>query len=301
MFPFPFKFIGLHCSLKLLYKFTFTSIESVLSAFVAIPLRMTETAIAGQLDVLIRRLNEAERRAKLLKHEVKSIRQEISILRQNVGTQNGNASIFSSTLTTTQLLSDSVILLDDEPGTSSVDSLSSYKRPAIDESGPSNKKKSKFEFNKENDYVVVYTDGACENNGKANAKAGIGVYFGDEHPLNVSKPVEGRPTNNTAEIQACVQALKVIKSHGEDKAKILTDSEFTINCMTKWIKNWKKNNWKTASGGSVKNKEDLQILDTIMKTFTDIKWVHVAGHNGIKGNEEADKLARQGALRYKKS
>lgn len=35
----------------------------------------------------------------------------------------------------------------------------------------------------ENGYVVVYTDGACENNGKSNAKAGIGVWFSDGNPL----------------------------------------------------------------------------------------------------------------------
>lgn len=32
-------------------------------------------------------------------------------------------------------------------------------------------------------FVHVYTDGACENNGKSTAVAGLGVYFGDGHPL----------------------------------------------------------------------------------------------------------------------
>jgi hypothetical protein len=35
----------------------------------------------------------------------------------------------------------------------------------------------------ENGFVHVYTDGSCENNGKRNAAAGLGVYFGDGHPL----------------------------------------------------------------------------------------------------------------------
>lgn len=38
-------------------------------------------------------------------------------------------------------------------------------------------------FITENGYVIVFTDGACENNGKPNAKAGIGVWFGDNHQL----------------------------------------------------------------------------------------------------------------------
>ena len=35
----------------------------------------------------------------------------------------------------------------------------------------------------EDGYVQVYTDGACEKNGKVGAKAGVGVFFGDGHPL----------------------------------------------------------------------------------------------------------------------
>lgn len=46
---------------------------------------------------------------------------------------------------------------------------------------PAKRLKSDFEY--EGDCVVVYTDGACENNGQRGAKAGIGVWFGDNHPL----------------------------------------------------------------------------------------------------------------------
>ena len=35
----------------------------------------------------------------------------------------------------------------------------------------------------QNGYMHVYTDGACENNGRVGAKAGIGVWFADNHPL----------------------------------------------------------------------------------------------------------------------
>lgn len=33
------------------------------------------------------------------------------------------------------------------------------------------------------DAVVVYTDGCCSANGKVGARAGIGVYWGLNHPL----------------------------------------------------------------------------------------------------------------------
>lgn len=45
-------------------------------------------------------------------------------------------------------------------------------------------------------YVQVFTDGSCENNGKKHAIAGLGVYFGDDHPLNASEAILGKATNN---------------------------------------------------------------------------------------------------------
>ncbi len=33
------------------------------------------------------------------------------------------------------------------------------------------------------DAVVVYTDGGCTANGRKGARAGIGVYWGRDHPL----------------------------------------------------------------------------------------------------------------------
>lgn len=37
----------------------------------------------------------------------------------------------------------------------------------------------------EDGYVNVFTDGACSSNGYKNARAGIGVWFQDNHPLYI--------------------------------------------------------------------------------------------------------------------
>ncbi|XP_037778059.1 ribonuclease H1-like [Penaeus monodon] len=147
-------------------------------------------------------------------------------------------------------------------------------------------------------FLIVFTDGACESNGRVGAKAGVGVYFGRDHPLNVAEPVRGRPTNNTAEIQAATYALELAHASGFDKVAIHTDSQFMINCMTSWLKSWKRNNWKKKDGEPVKNKEDLMDLDKASEGLM-VKWVHVKGHSGNVGNEEADRLAREGAKLYK--
>ena len=63
-------------------------------------------------------------------------------------------------------------------------------------------------------HCQVYTDGACTNNGKANAKAGIGVFWSNRigsaaNKLNVSEPIKGiKATNNTGEIQAITRSIE---------------------------------------------------------------------------------------------
>ncbi|XP_066998106.2 ribonuclease H1 isoform X2 [Anabrus simplex] len=125
--------------------------------------------------------------------------------------------------------------------------------------------------------------------------AAVPVPIGQKR--NCSEPVQGRATNNTAEIQAAVHAIEIAKRAGVKKILINTDSKFLISCITQWIHKWKKNNWTLINGGSVKNKEDLVNLDEAMKGIS-VKWNHVRGHQGIHGNEMADKLARAGADRY---
>lgn len=45
-----------------------------------------------------------------------------------------------------------------------------------------------FQVDSDN-YVNVWTDGACSSNGRNGAKAGIGAYFDDGHPLYVKSYV----------------------------------------------------------------------------------------------------------------
>lgn len=68
------------------------------------------------------------------------------------------------------------------------------------------------------------------------------------------------------------------------------------------MKNWKKKNWRLSSGGPVKNEIDFRKLDNVIGSNPqlDIRWKYVPAHTGIRGNERADELARQGAQSYRK-
>lgn len=144
------------------------------------------------------------------------------------------------------------------------------------------------------DSVVVYTDGCCSANGKSSARAGIGVYWGPHHPLNVSDRLEGRQTNQRAEIQAACRALELAKQNQIQKLVVYTDSKFTINGVTSWVKSWKLNGWKLKSGGNIINKDDFIKLDRLNSELQ-VTWMHIPGHAGFHGNEEADRLSREGA------
>ena len=50
-----------------------------------------------------------------------------------------------------------------------------------------NKEEDKSKFKVDSDgFLIVYTDGSCWMNGKHGAKAGMGVFFGQDHPLWVA-------------------------------------------------------------------------------------------------------------------
>ena len=62
-------------------------------------------------------------------------------------------------------------------------------------------------------HLLVFTDGACINNGKRNSKAGYGVFFGFNSPLNISKPLPGPATNQRAEMMAVLMAIRTVLKH----------------------------------------------------------------------------------------
>ncbi|KAH9491434.1 Ribonuclease H1 [Bulinus truncatus] len=149
----------------------------------------------------------------------------------------------------------------------------------------------------DSDGISVYTDGGCFLNGRKGAKAGLGVYWSPNDPDNISEPLKGKATNNRAEIYAALRAVQLAKKKGINNLILHTDSQFLINGITKWIKNWKKNSWTKAKGSPVINKEDFEALDEELIGIN-VKWVYVRGHNGNASNEEADRLAKSGAEKY---
>uniref|UniRef100_A0A671N828 ribonuclease H n=1 Tax=Sinocyclocheilus anshuiensis TaxID=1608454 RepID=A0A671N828_9TELE len=138
------------------------------------------------------------------------------------------------------------------------------------------------------DAAVVYTDGCCTANGRAGARAGIGVYWGRDHPLNVAERLPGRQTNQRAELQ--VRTLSLFISIFVQLLFLLSKG------ITSWVKTWKSNGWRLKGGGAIVNKDDFQKLDKLNAEL-EVVWMHIPGHAGYTGNEEADRLSREGAAK----
>lgn len=149
--------------------------------------------------------------------------------------------------------------------------------------------------------LYVYTDGSCINNGKKNAKAGIGIYFSKDSPNNVSRELEsddGEPlTNNIAELVACLEAIKIIKSNPIENKTIVTDSEYIIKCATSYGKKLEANNWKTSTDKTPPNLKLVKRLYELTNKYN-INYKHIMAHTANKdkhsiGNYYADLLANK--------
>jgi len=142
----------------------------------------------------------------------------------------------------------------------------------------------------------VYTDGACSNNGRSTAEAGIGIYFGPNDPRNVSKRIQGKQTNNTAELTAILETFSLIQHDLEDGKiiAIATDSEYALKCVSSYGEKCSKAGWKKE----ILNKELVKKVYELYSNQPHVQFIHIRAHtqkNDIHsvGNESADRLANQ--------
>ena len=117
-------------------------------------------------------------------------------------------------------------------------------------------------------FRLIFTDGACKNNGADNATAGIGVAIGDHENYQLDLPVTSvmdpnqKRTSQRAELLAAIYGLRFFarsdttstEAEATEKAKkwkkrnpekplstwiITSDSEYLVKGMTEWLPAWK--------------------------------------------------------------
>ena len=151
--------------------------------------------------------------------------------------------------------------------------------------------------NKIDKNIKVFTDGACNNNGKPNARAGIGIFFGHGDKRNVSRRIKGKQSNNTAELSAIIEVFNILKNEIESgyNITIYTDSEYCIKCCGSYGFKCSQQNWKNRKG-LIPNQELVKEAYEKKLKNKNVSLKFIKAHTGFVdelsiGNDGADRLA----------
>ncbi len=141
--------------------------------------------------------------------------------------------------------------------------------------------------------ITIYTDGSALGNP---GPGGYGVVLiKDDETIKISQGYK-HTTNNRMEMLGVITALETLEDDTTRSIKIYSDSQYTLNSITKgWAKGWRKKGWKKSDGKPALN-IDLwkRMLDGVEK-FPKLTFHWVKGHAGDPMNELADELANGAA------
>jgi ribonuclease HI len=139
-------------------------------------------------------------------------------------------------------------------------------------------------------HVEIATDGACKGNPGPGGWGAVIRAGANERELSGGEPLT---TNNRMELTAAIRALEALTR--PCRVTLSTDSRYVMDGLTKWLKGWQRNGWKTAARQPVKNADLWQELIAASAPHR-IDWKWVKGHAGHPENERADRLASAAAI-----
>jgi ribonuclease HI len=142
--------------------------------------------------------------------------------------------------------------------------------------------------------IEIFTDGACKGNPGI---GGWGVILRYQQTEKTLSGAELNTTNNRMELQGPIEALVSLKEPCQ--VSITTDSKYVLLGATQYLKNWKRNSWKTAQKQDVKNKDLWERLDVESQRHK-IEWHWIKGHSGHIENERVDVLANEAIEKLRK-
>jgi len=133
--------------------------------------------------------------------------------------------------------------------------------------------------------VIIFTDGSSRGNP---GPGGWGTIVLNDDTVAELGGREDNTTNNRMELTAVISGLESVSR--ETEIILYTDSAYVVNGITRWVKGWAKNNWKTSTKDDVQNKDLWGRLVTATEHKV-IDWKLIKGHSGTEGNERCDVIA----------
>lgn len=160
--------------------------------------------------------------------------------------------------------------------------------------------------------IHIFSDGATFNNGRKKPELpslgawGFCVTDGKE-VLHTCSGYDSKPEADTTisrmELLGAIEGIRyVIKKYTTREnyeeplcITVVSDSQYVVQGISQWIRNWIKRGWRNAEGTPTANKDLWEYLAAISgvteNTTVDIHWVKVKGHSDVLYNEVADELA----------
>lgn len=137
--------------------------------------------------------------------------------------------------------------------------------------------------------LVFYTDGACSGN-PGEGSFGIVGLKNDIEFMQFSQ-YESFTTSNRMEMKAVIW---VLKTYHLQTFNIFSDSQYVVNGLKIWSKNWVKNNWQTTKGPVLNIDLWKEMLYYFNEHYVNIQWVK--GHGDNIHNIKVDKLVKNTIL-----
>lgn len=180
--------------------------------------------------------------------------------------------------------------------------------------------------------AVFYTDGGCRPGGRGIGGWGVhGFIYTDDVPkqghgckgffpspvgyaensredaakVTVIKYIDGcgslipESTNNRAELEAALQAIRLVRRLGIKRVHLILDSEYVLKGIPK-LEAWKMNNWTLGSGDPVANVGQWvqvhELMTELVAAEIAVTWEWTRGHSDSIGNIAADQNATRGVI-----
>jgi ribonuclease HI len=139
--------------------------------------------------------------------------------------------------------------------------------------------------------IYLYTDGACSGNPGPGGWAALLKHPATRRIKTLSGS-DPNTTNNRMELMAVIEGLRAVRGAKRRRVRLICDSEYVINGLQLWLKDWIANSWRRGPKAKdpVKNADLWQTLHELVQRH-DLTYEFVRGHSGHPENEECDRLA----------
>ena len=139
--------------------------------------------------------------------------------------------------------------------------------------------------------IKAHTDGSCLGNPGVGGFASI-IEADGKQVIVKGYSKNPHETNNSMELKPVKHTLVWCVEHkvGPCIVEIYTDSQYLCSC-------WKHDKHWLMTSERPNSKDWIQVVTLCEKYNIELKCIKVSGHSGVIGNECADKLAREQAIK----